>query len=131
LWLHRFRKPTIMTNSATTKPATPNDDDKPLDPAVEAVRRRLARLLAVSISIMMVGLLAVLGAIVYRLNDRAPASQPEAAMTLPRDARIIGEALDGDRILLRLQHPDGSQSIEIHSATDGRRITRFTIALEP
>jgi hypothetical protein len=110
---------------------TPHNDEKSLDPAVEAVRRRLARLLAVSIGIMMVGLFAVLGAIVYRLQDRAPAVQAEAAITVPQGATIIGEALDGDRIMLRLQMPDGSQMLVIHSAANGQIVSRFTIGAEP
>jgi hypothetical protein len=117
-----------MTNNAA-----PHDgpDDKPLDPAVEAVRQRLARLLMVSIGIMMIGLLAVLGAIVYRINDRAPLVQADAQISLPQGALIVGEALDGERILLRLRNADGSQSIVIHSTADGGRIARFAIAVSP
>ena len=44
------------------------DEDKPLDPMVENVRRRMMRLMVVSIGIMMIGLMAVLGSIVYKYN---------------------------------------------------------------
>jgi hypothetical protein len=107
------------------------EDEKPLDPAVEAVRKRLARLLGVSITIMMVGLLAVLGAIVYRLQDRTPQMQADAAITLPQGATIIGEDLDGDRILLRLKLANGAEMLAIHSASDGALLGRLAIANLP
>jgi hypothetical protein len=107
------------------------DEEKPLDPAVEAVRKRLARLLMVSIGIMMIGLFAVLGAIVYRLQDRAPAMQPDAAIMLPQGAAIISESLDGDRILLRLKLADGAEMMVIHSATDGALLGRLAVATMP
>jgi hypothetical protein len=49
-----------------------NQDDleeKPLDPDMEKVRRKMVRLLAVSIGIMFIGLMAVLGAIVYKFTQ--------------------------------------------------------------
>lgn len=46
-------------------------EEKPLDPELEKVRRKMIRLLGVSIGIMFVGLMAVLAAIVYKV------SQPE------------------------------------------------------
>ena len=48
-----------------------NDDDldeKPLDPEMEKVRRKMVRLLAVSIGIMFIGLVTVLGALVYKFT---------------------------------------------------------------
>src|SRR5690606_39955979 len=63
-WRHQsLRKPISMT------PAPEQFDEKPLDPAVERVRRKMMRLMLVSIGIMMVGLMAVVGAIVYKLGS--------------------------------------------------------------
>ena len=44
-------------------------DEQPLDPAMERVRRKMIRLLAVSIGIMVIGLMAVLAAIVYKISQ--------------------------------------------------------------
>jgi len=44
------------------------DEEQPLDPAMERVRRKMVRLMVISIGIMMVGLMAVLGAIVYKIG---------------------------------------------------------------
>ena len=46
-----------------------NDDDAPLDPAVERVRRKVMRLMGISVAIMMVGLMAVIGAIFYKISS--------------------------------------------------------------
>jgi hypothetical protein len=70
-----------------------NQDDleeKPLDPDMEKVRRKMVRLLAVSIGIMFIGLMAVLGAIVYKFtqDDAAGSGSQIAAgstMALPGD----------------------------------------------
>jgi len=42
--------------------------EEPLDPKIEHIRKRMIRLLFISIAIMMVGLMAVLFAIVYKIN---------------------------------------------------------------
>ena len=46
-----------------------DDTEAPLDPAAARLRRKLVRLLFVSGGIMMLGLIAVFGAIVYKLNQ--------------------------------------------------------------
>ena len=48
--------------------ALKEEDEKPLDPAMENVRKKMVRLLAISLGVMMVGLMAVLGAIVYKIS---------------------------------------------------------------
>jgi hypothetical protein len=90
-------------------------DEKPLDPEMEKVRRKMVRLLAVSIGIMFIGLMTVLGAIVYKFTQ---ADEPAAgagqvagsAGSVPSDAPVEGVAalpagfvvesvsLDGNRI---------------------------------
>ena len=45
------------------------EDEAPLDPAAARLRRKLVRLLFVSGGIMMLGLIAVFAAIVYKLNE--------------------------------------------------------------
>ena len=80
-------------------PADDFDDDKPLDPAMEKVRRKLARLMAVSIGIMLVGLMAVLGAVVYK---SAGSSVPQGTMEAVIDRILFfGKAGDGaSRVLI-------------------------------
>lgn len=116
-----------------------DDGDEPLDPAVERVRRKMVRLLMVSISIMMVGLMAVLGAIVYKVANDDTAGLDEAAhaasagfladsrLDLPAGAEILTASLDGSRILLHLRE-GADQSLVIFDLADGKIVAR--VALE-
>ncbi|MBB3964999.1 hypothetical protein [Rhizobium metallidurans] len=69
----------------------PEDDqeEKPLDPAMENVRRKMIRLQIVSGFIMFVSLMAVFGAVVYK-TMWAPAKQPVAITSagIPSDAPV-------------------------------------------
>ncbi|OCJ15069.1 hypothetical protein A6U87_24825 [Rhizobium sp. AC44/96] len=69
----------------------PEDDqeEKPLDPAMESVRRKMIRLQIVSGIIMFVSLMAVFGAVVYK-TMRAPAKDAAAVTSagVPSDAPV-------------------------------------------
>ena len=116
--------------------STVNDDDldeKPLDPEMEKVRRKMVRLLAVSIGVMFIGLMAVLGAIVYKFTqgDETPAVTT-SPMEVPSDAPVEGIAalpagfevesvsMDGSRIGFFGRAADGSRRLIIHDTTVGR-----------
>lgn len=67
---------------------TEEQEDKPLDPVMERVRRKMVRLQLVSAGIMLVMFMAVLGAIVYKVT------RPD-----PRAASLSGTGIPvGDRI---------------------------------
>ncbi|KQT54324.1 hypothetical protein ASG43_01555 [Aureimonas sp. Leaf454] len=89
--------------------------EKPLDPATERLRRKLVRLLALSVSTLFIGVMAVLGAIVYKLNRDAPPANPASAdlsVSLPAGSRLLDLAASGDTALLRLQSgANGTQSL--------------------
>ena len=74
-----------------------SDEEEPLDPAVEAVRVKMVRLLAVSGGIMMLGLMAVLLAIVYKVNQDV---EPKAAAKVtPNEATLaIPAGFTGDAV---------------------------------
>ena len=74
-----------------------NDDqeDKPLDPVMENVRRKMMRLQLVSGGIMLLMFMAVLAAIVYKINTRE--SKPEA--TVSAVEKVATNAI------FRLAHP--------------------------
>ena len=93
--------------------ATGNDDEPPLDPAVERVRRKLVRLLIWSFGIMILGLIAVFSTIVYRLTSDAPAPAAEAVtppaivnVSLPQGAKVLSTSISGPRTLLFIDVPD-------------------------
>jgi hypothetical protein len=116
---------------------TSDDSDAPLDPAAERLRRKLARLLLVSGGIMMLGLIAVFGAIVYRLGmlgeERAGSTgvgadgPVEAAIDVPANGRLIAAELDGGRALLTIQDSGGRLSLLLVDLETGATLGRYTL----
>ena len=123
---------------------TMKDDEaeKPLDPATERVRRKMVRLLAVSIGIMFVGLMAVLGAIVYKFSQK-PASEPITAeasgvpqapdevagtIVLPTGAQINSTDLDGNRMLFDVLLPDGKRELLVWDIAAGRYTAKLALS---
>lgn len=100
-------------------------DDAPLDPAADRLRRKLTWLLAGSLGVMILGLIAVFSAIVYRVTaDPAPPAERAAdaaptAVTLPAGARIVFADLDGQRLLVRVALPGGATRLIIFDARNG------------
>jgi hypothetical protein len=117
--------------------APDDDQDKPLDPAVERVRRRLVRFVAINLGLLFVALMAVVVAIVYRAGSSAPDSRRiaaqegepvRAAIEVPAGARVVGEAVSADRLLLRLALPDGGTVLIVHDLATGRLVGEFTVS---
>ena len=121
-----------------------NDDDldeKPLDPEMEKVRRKMVRLLAVSIGIMFIGLMTVLGALVYKFTraDDSGAQVAASSASVPSDAPIEGVAalpagfmvenvtLDGNRIGFYGRASDGSMRLIIHDISVGRLVSDIVV----
>jgi len=124
-----------------------NDDDldeKPLDPEMEKVRRKMVRLLAVSIGIMFIGLMTVLGALVYkftRSDDTAAngAMVAGSSVSVPSDAPVEGVAalplgftvesvtLDGTRIGFFGRAADGSRRLIVHDISVGRIVSDIVV----
>ncbi|MEM5494917.1 hypothetical protein [Hoeflea sp. AS16] len=119
-------------------------DEKPLDPEMEKVRRKMVRLLAVSIGIMFIGLMTVLGAIVYKFtsNDDASVSSTQVAgssASVPSDAPIEAVAalpagfvvetisLDGNRIGFFGRASDGSMRVIVHDISVGRIVSDVVV----
>lgn len=124
-----------------------NQDDleeKPLDPDMEKVRRKMVRLLAVSIGIMFIGLMAVLGAIVYKFTQEDASGSGsqiaagstmtlpgddvrEAVAMLPQGFAVQSVALDGVRIGFFGRAADGSQRLIIHDVSLGRIVSDVVV----
>lgn len=123
--------------------AAPLDDEqeKPLDPAVERVRRKLVRFVAINLGLLFLALMAVVVAIVYRASRvEEPASAAvselpmpadgtvlEGEIALPRGARIVSHALSGSVLSLQLQLPDGERSILLYDTVRGEPVGRFAV----
>ena len=110
-----------------------NDEEKPLDPATERVRRKLARVGAIFMGINIVALMAVLGAVVYKLGgygeddaqgsgaqEQAPVAgsvsvpiEPgfDTMVDVPDGARLVSVSETGGRVVFHLQLSDGSTEV--------------------
>ena len=120
----------------------PDDEEPPLDPAAERLRRKLSRLLMVSGGIMMLGLIAVFAAIVYKLNQprnavpAAAASSPfagsvvDAKIALPAGVHVKAAALEGNRALLTLESGDGRESLLLVDLATGSILGRYALQAE-
>lgn len=127
-------------------PNFPEDnDEKPLDPAAERVRRKLVRFVAINLGILFVAIMAVLGALVYKSgffgpsaprgdNATVPAPADEAfregQIALPAGARVNGHALSGDRLSIDATLADGSRAFFVYDLRQGRMVGRFAIVSE-
>ncbi len=125
--------------------AAPQDDDeqeKPLDPAVENVRRKLVRFIVINLGILFIALMAVVVALVYRATRAGdtPVASPselpvpadgaviEADIALPAGARIVGHALSGAVLSLQVELGGGQgQAIYLYDLTQRRVIGRYTV----
>lgn len=121
----------------------PNDEDKPLDPATEKVRKKLARYGAVFMGFNILALMAVLGAIVYKLsardevaaNQAAPVSNAsvpveddfEGVIDIPDGARLVSATRSGDQILLTLGFSASQSAIWIYDISEARVIGKLEI----
>ncbi len=122
------------------KAVTLEEEDKPLDPAMEKVRRKMVRLLVVSIGIMMAGVMALLFAIVYKINNKS--AKPVAAtdvsipqgkvemtgtIVLPEGAQINSHSFSANQILLDLTLGDGSREMALYDIAQGRIIAHYKL----
>lgn len=123
------------------RPADDDLDDKPLDPAVEKVRRKLVRFVAINLGLLFVALMAVVGAIVYKTRSEAPLPAPpmtdiptpvpgammEGSIPIPADGRLASHSISGNRLSLDVAMPDGSHVIHVYDMAEGRVIGRFAV----
>lgn len=126
-----------------TNPNTPEDQEAPLDPALEKVRRKMIRLLIISSSVIILGLMAVVFSVVYRvdkLDDKAKADATgnttvasdivppaQQTLTLPAGFNVVSTAMDGNRILVIGVTPDGARRMYVHDIGTGQRLTEIEI----
>lgn len=118
-------------------------EDKPLDPAMENVRRKMVKLQLVSGGIMLLMFMAVLAAIVYKVTRTdgterpvaagsglaVPADQPVAATAaLPTGFRVLSTSLSGTQILFYGEAIDGQRKAYVFDIAVGRIVADVTLA---
>lgn len=118
-----------------------DEEEPPLDPAAERLRRKLTRLLIGSFGIMGLGFVAVFVAILYRTGVfGGPEVAPSAVVSgdavsanIPLQAgeRVIASDLDGNRILLRVENGSGREALILFDTSTGALIGRYGLQPQP
>jgi len=116
------------------------EEEKPLDPDIEKVRRRLVRFMGVNLGLLLLALMVVVGALVYKSRHaaaptRAPSDMPSPpgapALTgdivLPVGAKIVSQSLSGNRLSIDAELADGSRVIFVYDMAGQRMIGRYII----
>ncbi|MDX3929173.1 MAG: hypothetical protein QHC90_25650 [Shinella sp.] len=98
-------------------------EEKPLDPAMENVRRKMVRLQLVSGGIMMLMFMAVLAAIVYKVTASDGKGEPQMAggISVPSDAPLRGSVTLPDGFSVSAVSHSGSQILFYGVLADGGR----------
>ncbi len=121
-------------------PLRSDDEEKPLDPAVENVRRKLLRFMLVNLGLLGVALIAVVGAIVYKSRTATPETPAvpvlaapadggvvEGLIELPIGSKIVSQSLSGDRVSIYVEEADGARSLHIYDLAAKRMVGRFNL----
>lgn len=110
------------------------EEEKPLDPAAERVRRKLVRFMGINLAILFAAVMAVVLAVVYQSlapSDGAEtASSPpvpsgesfDGSIALPENAQVVSHGVSGNRLTLYLRNADGSEVIRIFDLDAGRSL---------
>ena len=140
------------TDSRPNMPDGSDGADAPLDPAVEKVRRKVMRLMGISIAIMMVGLMAVFGAIFYKISTPAKNNEPQVDeqnasneqqgevsrlgaagsdfngnIVLPQGSTIVDSQLSQGQILLNVRSSQGQTSLWVYDIATKRVFAKIAI----
>ncbi|TIT23767.1 MAG: fimbrial protein [Mesorhizobium sp.] len=122
------------------RPLADEDEEKPLDPEVEKVRRKLVRFVAINLGLLFLALMVVIAALVYKARNAPPAAPPSTSdiqvpigetvngdIVLPVGARVISQSLSGNHLSIDAELPDGSRAIFVYDITERRIVGRFSI----
>jgi hypothetical protein len=92
---------------------------------MERVQAKLRRLILVSGATLGIGFLAVVFAVIFRVStmDRSGSDAPpwQSTIELPAGAKIVATDVDGARIAVTVDGPEGRR-ILLHDLATGRRI---------
>ncbi|MBB4190593.1 hypothetical protein GGE45_000076 [Rhizobium aethiopicum] len=120
----------------------PDDqEEKPLDPAMESVRRKMVRLQIVSGAIMFVSLMAVFGAVVYKTMREpketastaaasgVPSDAPLAAtLSLPLGFKVQSTSFSAGQMLFFGETVEGTRKALVFDLRTGRTVADVTVA---
>ena len=106
-------------------------DDEPLDPAVERVRAKLARLMVIGVGTLLLGLVAVFVAVIYRASAEPSTGPSQSEIGLLPGATIRSTDLSENGILVTIDLPDGSVDLVVLDPATGALRGRTTFRPSP
>lgn len=137
----------MMDNKHTHPSQNPHPEqytlpqDLPLDPAVERVRKKLMRLMIISIAITLILMLAVLFGVVYKII--VTGSSPKQTelfsshnkskevvhhtLSLPKNTQILSQSLSEHNIVLKILTSDGQIKFMIYNYHSGALIAVLSV----
>ncbi|MER9327972.1 fimbrial protein [Mesorhizobium sp. M0152] len=114
--------------------------EKPLEPEIEKVRGKLIRFMAINLGLLLLALMVVIAAIVYKSRKVPPANPPLAGdiqtpagepasgdIVLPVGSKVVSQSLSGNRVSIDAELADGSRTIFIYDIAERRLIGQFAI----
>lgn len=103
----------------TIKPPPTLPEDEPLDPAMERVRRKMVRLLAVSIGTMVIGVFAVLAAVMWRVtSEDAGGATRQITLQIPAGFETVSVSAAADQVVL-YGEIDGNRKVLVFDTETG------------
>ncbi len=117
------------------------EDMKP-DPALDAIRGKLMRFFLINVVFLILAVMVVVGAIVYKSMKKPAADMARPAipgdqgqtvsttLAIPQGARLVGATSDGVVITLDVELAGGERELRIHNAATGALIGRHRIVSE-
>ena len=123
------------------------NENEPLDPAVERVRRKMMRLMGISVAIMMIGLMAVIGAIFYKISGGGK-KKPTATITsestpnktidltsdivgnikLPVGSKLLSAKMDAGRILITIDTGNNTSALWVYDLAANGVIAKISVS---
>lgn len=116
-------------------PIEDREEEKPLDPAVERVRRKLIRFMAINLGILFAAVMAVVLAFVYKsltVEGGEPsasiASPSEGTLSLPAGSTVVSHAIDGHRVSVMVENQGGAREIIIYDLEQQGVVGRISLS---
>jgi hypothetical protein len=121
------------------RPYADEEEEKPLDPDIEKVRRRMVRFMGINLGLLFLALMVVVAALVYKSRKAAPPPPatseipvpPGGPLTgdivLPVGSKIVSQSLSGNRLSIDAELADGSRAIFVYDIAGKRIVGQFAI----
>jgi hypothetical protein len=121
------------------RPYADEEEEKPLDPDIEKVRRKMIRFMGINLGLLFLALMVVVAALVYKSRKAAPpppptseipvpaGSPPAGDIVLPVGSKIVSQSLSGNRLSIDAELADGSHAIFVYDIAEKRIVGQFAI----